>query len=143
LFNNDFSDLSCEEVVALLSCLVFDDRHAEQPPLNDRLSLCVERIESVCERIVTVLNRCGFPPVTVDEYFSFHVNPGLMCVVYAWAQQVPFVHVCSLTNVLEGSIVRTITRLEEACKELRNASRVIGDRQLYEKMQRASELIRR
>jgi len=45
--------------------------------------------------------------------------------------------------VLEGSIVRAITRLDETCRDVRNAARVIGDPVLYEKMDVASQIIKR
>lgn len=37
-------------------------------------------------------------------------------VVYHWARGVPFKDICQLTDVLEGSIVRTIVRLDETCR---------------------------
>ena len=54
-----------------------------------------------------------------------------------------FAKICELTNVLEGSIVRCITRLHETCRDVRNVARVIGHPQLYQKMERASEMIKR
>jgi len=45
--------------------------------------------------------------------------------------------------VCAGMIVRCIQRLDETCKDVRNAARVIGDSVLYSKMQTASTLIRR
>lgn len=45
--------------------------------------------------------------------------------------------------MLEGSIVRCITRLDETCKEVRNAARIIGDANLYRKMEEASRMIKR
>lgn len=42
-----------------------------------------------------------------------------------------------------GSIVRYITQLDQACREVRNAARVIGDADLYRKMEEASSLIKR
>jgi len=44
---------------------------------------------------------------------------------------------------LLGMIVRCIQRLEETCRDVRNAARVIGDPVLKEKMQEASKLIKR
>ena len=55
----------------------------------------------------------------------------------------PFAEITQLTNVQEGSIVRTIVRLDEACKEFRNAARIVGDTRLYQKMEEASRLIKR
>lgn len=52
----------------------------------------------------------------------------------------------TLTGVIrqqEGSIVRCITRLDELCREVRNAARIIGDPTLYRKMEQASESIKR
>lgn len=55
----------------------------------------------------------------------------------------PFAEICPLTDVLEGTIVRCITRLDETCRDVRNAARVIGDPQLYQKMELASTCIKR
>jgi len=55
----------------------------------------------------------------------------------------PFADITGLTSVAEGSIVRTIVRLDETCKEIKNAARIIGDSRLYTKMEDASRLIKR
>ncbi len=46
---------------------------------------------------------------------------GLMEVVYEWARGMSFKSITDLTDVLEGTIVRTITRLDETCREVKNA----------------------
>ena len=51
--------------------------------------------------------------------------------------------VCALTDVQEGSIVRTITRLDEMTRDVRNAARIMGDSALFEKMELASAAIKR
>jgi hypothetical protein len=48
-----------------------------------------------------------------------------------------------LTDVAEGTIVRCITRLDETCREVRDAARVIGDAELFKKMEEAQALIKR
>jgi antiviral helicase SKI2 len=45
--------------------------------------------------------------------------------------------------VAEGTIVRVITRLDETCREVRDAARVIGDMELFKKMEDAQISIRR
>jgi antiviral helicase SKI2 len=55
----------------------------------------------------------------------------------------PFDQITDLTDVPEGTIVRCITRLDETCREVRDAARVIGDRDLFEKMEEAQALIKR
>lgn len=46
------------------------------------------------------------------------------------------------SNLL-GMIVRCIQRLNETCRDVSNAARVIGDPSLQEKMKEASMLIKR
>ena len=49
----------------------------------------------------------------------------------------------NLTDVPEGTIVRVITRLDETCREVRDAARVIGDAELFKKMEEAQNKIKR
>lgn len=37
-------------------------------------------------------------------------------VVYEWARGTPFNEICGLTDVMEGSIVRAMVRLDETCR---------------------------
>lgn len=71
------------------------------------------------------------------------LNFGLAAVVYQWARGVPFKEVKQLTDTPEGSIVRCIMRLDELCKDVRNAARIIGDPSLYRKMEAASLCVKR
>jgi len=77
------------------------------------------------------------------EYLEDNINPGLMQVVFEWANKMKFADICRLTEVQEGSIVRTITRLDETCRDFKNAARIIGDIKLGKKLETASELIKR
>ncbi len=50
-------------------------------------------------------------------------------VVQEWALGTPFVDICSLTDVMEGSIVRAVVRLDQACRELQvRAGSGVSDR---------------
>ena len=55
----------------------------------------------------------------------------------------PFEQICALTDVPEGTVVRVITRLDETCREVRDAARVIGDGDLMKKMEEAQIKIKR
>lgn len=46
-------------------------------------------------------------------------------------------------NFYAGIIVRCIQRLDETCRDVRKATRVIGDPVLYQKMQACSTKIKR
>ena len=55
----------------------------------------------------------------------------------------PFEKLTDLTDVPEGTIVRVINRLDETCREVRDAARVIGDTELMKKMEEAQNKIKR
>lgn len=80
-----------------------------------------------------------------DDSNDFVSKPrfGLVEVVYEWARGMSFNLITDLTDILEGTIVRVITRLEETCREVKNAARIIGDPTLFAKMQRCQEMIKR
>jgi antiviral helicase SKI2 len=82
-------------------------------------------------------------PINPEDYASDTLKFGLVEVVYEWAKGTPFADICELTDVPEGSIVRTIVRLDETCRELRNAARIMGDSTLLKKMEDASNAIKR
>lgn len=44
---------------------------------------------------------------------------------------------------MEGSIVRTVMRLDEQCRMMRNAAKIMGNMALHEKLEKASQLIKR
>ena len=92
----------------------------------------------------------GLPPrvqplLQVDYKWAYCFQrflPALQ-VVYEWARGTPFEEICELTDVMEGSIVRTIVRLDEVCREFRDAARVMGNTQLFQQMEQASAAIKR
>ena len=59
------------------------------------------------------------------------------------ARGMPFADITQLTDVQDGVIVRTIQRLGETLRDVKDAARVIGDPVLYQKMDEASTIIKR
>jgi len=78
-----------------------------------------------------------------SDYVKENINPGLLEVVYSWAKNMSFQDICTLTDVPEGSVVRTIVRLDETCRDFKKAARIIGDPGLTKKMDEASNAIKR
>ncbi len=78
-----------------------------------------------------------------DETAHYAPRFALVEVVHAWAGGMSFANIMALTDVLEGTIVRVITRLDETCREVRGAARIVGDETLWAKMGVAQERIRR
>ncbi|EFO92555.1 hypothetical protein CRE_24342 [Caenorhabditis remanei] len=61
----------------------------------------------------------------------------LMEVVYEWAKGTPFYRIMEMTDCQEGLIVKCIQRLDEVCKDVRNAGRIVGDPALVEKRKKS------
>jgi len=93
---------------------------------------------SVSERIDQAQRKYG-----IKTSISEELNFGLMEPVYHWASGMEFANIMKLTEAQEGLIVRCIQRLDEVCKDIRKAARVIGDTVLFEKMEETSKAIRR
>ncbi|XP_041081672.1 helicase SKI2W [Polyodon spathula] len=141
VFENVLSDLPPEEIAALLSCLVFQQKTQVTPEISTSLQQGVQRIVSVAERIATLQRDCGMNESVEDFVAQFKF--GLLEVVHCWARGLPFSEIAQLTDVQEGIVVRCIQRLDETCRDVRNAARIIGDPVLYAKMEQASMMIKR
>ncbi|XP_013915981.1 PREDICTED: helicase SKI2W, partial [Thamnophis sirtalis] len=141
LLDNALTDLRPEEIVALLSCTVCQVRTQVEPQLPSVLQKGIQHIRSVAEQIALLQRKCGLQESIEDfvEQYKF----GLVEVVYEWARGMPFAEIAHLTDVQEGIIVRCIQRLDETCREMRNAARVTGEPTLHAKMEAASNMIKR
>lgn len=133
-----------EEIVALLSAFVFQEKTDVEPRLTASLEKGKEMIIEISEK-VNAFQIQHQVILSSDDSNDFVSRPrfGLIEVVHEWALGMSFNRITDLTDVLEGTIVRVITRLDETCREVKNAARIIGDPQLYTKMQSAQEMIKR
>lgn len=129
------------EIAALLSCMVFQQKNCSAPELNERLQSGIDKIKECAKTIGQCQKDCGMKEAVLDYVDQFHF--GLTEVVYEWARGMPFAEITQLTDVQEGVIVRTIQRLDETLRDVKDAARVIGDAMLYQKMDEASTIIKR
>lgn len=142
IFENVLAALEPEEIVAVLSALIFQEKSQSEPTLTPRLEAARDTVHKIAESlgVIQLEQRLDIDPAV---FCKGALNFGLAEVVYEWARGMPFKQLCELTDVQEGSIVRCITRLDEVCREVRNAARVVGDPGLFRKMEVASEAIKR
>jgi len=141
IINGILTDLKPEEIVALLSCFVFEQKHTDTPKLTASLEKGVELIKETAARLARCQKHCGLD-VTEEESIR-ELRFGLVEVVYEWARGMPFKDITELTDISEGNIVRCIQRLDETCRDVRKAAHVIGVQSLCEKMEEGMSLIRR
>ncbi|KAG7099859.1 hypothetical protein E1B28_001664 [Marasmius oreades] len=128
-----------EEVVALLSCFVFQEKTDVEPVIPPKLEQGRDAINAISQKVGRLQDK---NKVAAEESRS-KLNFGLAEVVYEWAKGMPFEQITALTDVPEGTIVRVITRLDETCREVRDAARVIGDAELFKKMEESQIKIKR
>ncbi|CAE7133652.1 unnamed protein product, partial [Rhizoctonia solani] len=139
ILDNMFASYEPEEVVALLSSFLFQDKTEAQPKIPDKLKAGQDEIVKLADRV----GRRQLANKVADPDFASKLKFGLVEVVYEWARGMPFEQITELTDVPEGTIVRIITRLDETCREIRDAARVIGDGDLFRKMEEAQVKIKR
>ncbi|KIW77049.1 hypothetical protein Z517_09495 [Fonsecaea pedrosoi CBS 271.37] len=144
ILENVLASFEPEEIVALLSSFVFQEKTESEPQLNGNLERGKEAIIEISERVNhhQILHQVILSSDDANDFVS-RQRFGLVEVVYEWARGMSFNRITDLTDVMEGTIVRVITRLDETCREVMSAARLIGDPSLYAKMDKARELIRR
>ncbi|KAH9905407.1 antiviral helicase [Xylariomycetidae sp. FL2044] len=144
ILDNVLADYEPAEIAALLSAFVFQEKTESVPNLTGGLERGMKTIIEISEKVNAVQTERQVIQSSEDSNdFVSRPRFGLMEVVYEWANGMSFKNITDLTDVLEGTIVRTITRLDETCREVKNAARLVGDPELYRKMERAQEMIKR
>ncbi|KAL1921783.1 uncharacterized protein VTP21DRAFT_10425 [Calcarisporiella thermophila] len=141
IFENTLAEFDPAEIVALLSCFVFQEKNPSIPNLTPKLERGRDIILRIASHCAQIQQECGV--FAHGEENLFGLNFGLVEVVHEWAKGMPFKFITDLTDILEGSIVRCITRLDETCREVRGAARMIGDTTLAKKMEEAQGMIKR
>ena len=144
ILDNVLAEYEPPEIAALLSAFVFQEKTDSVPTLTGNLERGRDVVVKISEKVNNI-QTIHQVIQSAEDSNDFVSRPrfGLTEVVYEWARGMSFKNITNLTDVLEGTIVRTITRLDETCREVKNAARIIGDPDLYQKMQAAQEMIKR
>lgn len=145
ILDNFLGDFEPAEIVALLSCFVYEGRtQEEEPPLiTPRLERGKARIHEIADKLLRVYIEKRVSLTSEEEEFVESKRFALVNVVYEWANGLSFNEIMGISVESEGTIVRVITRLDEICREVKNAALIIGDSKLHLKMAEAQEKIKR
>eukprot|EP00117_Sycon_ciliatum_P021441 scpid29947/ scgid18789/ Superkiller viralicidic activity 2-like 2; ATP-dependent helicase SKIV2L2 len=141
LFNGAFSELSAEQVTALLSCFVYDERSKETKEPHPDLQAPAKLLKDTARHIARIKKECKID-VDEDEYVQ-GFKMAMMPVVFAWCQGAQFLQVCKMTEAFEGSIIRCFRRLEEVLRQVAQAAKVVGNQALEEKFLLGIKLLKR
>lgn len=66
-----------------------------------------------------------------------------MGVAYAWCEGKSFTQICSLTDMFEGQIIRSMRRLDELLNQLKAAAVAISNPELEAKFTEGGKLLKR
>ena len=83
-------------------------------------------------------------PTNIEDELNFDI----MSLIYKWAQGAKFYDIMTdpdmeAIDIQEGTIVRTIMRIEELCSDIRNAGKTVGNSELVDKLNQVTALIKR
>ncbi|EOY25727.1 RNA helicase, ATP-dependent, SK12/DOB1 protein [Theobroma cacao] len=141
MFSGIFKDVKAEEMVSLLSCLVWQEKLQDAAKPREELELLFTQLQDTARRIAKVQLECK---VQIDvESFVSSFRPDIMEAVYAWAKGSKFYEIMEITQVFEGSLIRAIRRLEEVLQQLISAAKSIGETELESKFEEAVSKIKR
>ncbi|PKU80570.1 DEAD-box ATP-dependent RNA helicase ISE2, chloroplastic [Dendrobium catenatum] len=141
MFSGSFKDISIEEMVALLSCFVWQEKLQDAPKPREELELLFSQLQETARRVANVQLDCKVQ-MDIDSFVN-SFRSDVMEAVYAWAKGSKFFEIMELSSVFEGSLIRAIRRLEEILQQLTFAAKAIGETELEEKFQEAVKKIKR
>lgn len=145
ILDNFLGKFTSEEIVALMSCFVYDGKVNEQEPkpLTLRLEEGKQKVIEIVKKLLDIYSKFQVSLTQEEDQFLNRMRFSLINVVYEWSKGLSLFEIMKLTSESEGTIVRLITRLDEVCREVKNASLIIGDALLYSKISEAQEKIKR
>ncbi|GBE84664.1 ATP-dependent RNA helicase mtr4 [Sparassis crispa] len=141
IFNGAFNTLSPEQCAGLLSCFVFAEKSEQVIKLKEELAAPLRVMQEIARRIAKVSKESKLA-IDEEEYVkSFKVE--LMDAVVQWCRGASFSDICKLTDQFEGNLIRVFRRLQELLRQMNQAAKVIGNTELEEKFEKASEMLER
>ncbi|KAG1856518.1 rRNA-processing arch domain-containing protein [Suillus tomentosus] len=141
IFNGVFNSLLPEQCASLLSCFVFTEKSEHVTKLTEELAAPLRVMQEIARRIAKVSQESKLPLVEEEYVASFKVE--LMDAVFQWCRGASFSDICKLTDQFEGNLIRVFRRLGELLRQMAQAAKVIGNLELQEKFQKASEMLER
>lgn len=141
MFNGLFNPLTPPEVASILSCFVCGEKSSEMPKLTEALSGPLRTMQDMARRIAKVSRDCKLD-LEEDSYVE-KFKPFMMDIVHEWCRGCSFLNLCKMTDMFEGSIIRSMRLLEELLRQMVQASKNIGNTELENKFSEAIKLLKR
>lgn len=141
MFNGLFNPLTPPQVASILSCFVCGEKSSEMPKLTDALSGSLRTMQDMARRIAKVSREAKLE-LEEDSYVE-KFKPFMMDIVHEWCRGSTFLNLCKMTDMFEGSIIRSMRLLEELLRQMVQASKNIGNTELENKFSESIKLLKR
>eukprot|EP01041_Mallomonas_annulata_P000722 gene722-1392_t len=143
VFDGIFNTMTPEEAVALLSCFVHKEPSKDEGKIPPSLQGPIRQLSAAARLVAKVSVDAKLLKEDEEDDYVKSFNTGLVEVTFAWASGANFIDICRMTEVFEGSIIRSIRRLEELLRQVASASAAIGNVELKDKFELGATKIRR
>ncbi|OHS93551.1 Superkiller viralicidic activity 2-like 2 [Tritrichomonas foetus] len=143
LIDGIFADLQPDGIVALMTAFVGEENSKSE---NDDIPKPLEnswlQLQRIIQKIATISLECG---CDLDvEKFKRGFSSSFMELALLWASGTSFSTLMeTFSNYYEGSIIRTMKRLDELLHQVANAAKILNDKELESRFNEASKLINR
>ena len=108
---------------------------------KEELSNLFRILQDTAKRIVKV---CQESKLLIDEEdYLKRFSPDLMEITFAWCQGAKFSQICKMGDIFEGSIIRSMRRLEELLRQMVATCKIIGNIHLETKFTEGITRIKR
>mmetsp|Transcript_7529 Transcript_7529/g.28276 ORF Transcript_7529/g.28276 Transcript_7529/m.28276 type:complete len:1035 (-) Transcript_7529:78-3182(-) len=142
-FNGTFNNMDPSVIAAFLSCMVYTDspENNQKVKLPEELEGPFQQLQEAAKKVAETSVECGIE-LSVEDYVNEY-SPVLMEITHKWCQGAKFYEICKLTEVYEGTIVRSMRRLEELIRQLCVAAKSIGEELLERRFLETIEALKR
>uniref|UniRef100_A0A8C9H257 ATP-dependent RNA helicase Ski2/MTR4 C-terminal domain-containing protein n=1 Tax=Piliocolobus tephrosceles TaxID=591936 RepID=A0A8C9H257_9PRIM len=140
-FSNFFSKYDYDYICAFLSCFIYDESSKEVIISDSILIEGFKQIKDTATFVANKMNECGMN-INVKEYLD-KFKSEIMPIVLLWARGRSFMDIMKDSEIYEGSIIRTLRRLDEIIRQMIMAFRGINNNEMCEILIEASKKLRR
>ena len=148
LMNGYLENLEPGEIAAVLSMLITNDKNLILDEelqaintLNSKVGTAISQMYQLLDKTLEIQLKHG---LDIDpEKYQKSISPAMVITVLKWCEGENFNHICQYSDIMEGTIVRNMLRLDEVILEVGKIGELIGNHDMKNKMEAASHLIKR
>ncbi|CRG93601.1 ATP-dependent RNA helicase, putative [Plasmodium gallinaceum] len=141
-FSNFFSKYNYDYICAFLSCFVYDESTNKEISINDPILIeGYQQIIKTATNVANKMNQCGMN-INLKDYLD-KFKSAIMPIVLLWARGHSFMEILTDSQIYEGSIIRTLRRLDELLRQMICAFRGINNDNMCEILTAATKKLRR